>query len=76
MWTLPIVTDNSGHVEAPVSNFEPGDVFPVGTTWIVYKAKDRYENYNECSFFITVEGKLVLINHGRRQFNKNRYLTT
>ncbi|GAA5031541.1 hypothetical protein GCM10011506_20540 [Marivirga lumbricoides] len=36
------------------SNYEPGEIFPIGTTEVVYTAFDEDENIATCSFTITV----------------------
>ncbi|WP_113922614.1 HYR domain-containing protein [Cognataquiflexum aquatile] len=53
-WTAPTATDNSGSIDF-VSNFEPGAVFPVGTTEVTYTATDAEGNQVTCSFKVTVE---------------------
>ncbi|MDP2039609.1 HYR domain-containing protein, partial [Algoriphagus sp.] len=52
-WTEPTATDNSGSVTL-ISNFEPGSVFPVGITEVVYTATDASGNKSTCSFTIKV----------------------
>ncbi|MCS4435325.1 choice-of-anchor tandem repeat GloVer-containing protein [Aquiflexum gelatinilyticum] len=52
-WTAPTANDNSGSVDL-VSNFEPGAVFPVGTTKVTYTATDAAGNQVTCSFDVTV----------------------
>ncbi|WP_373493499.1 HYR domain-containing protein, partial [Aquiflexum sp.] len=52
-WTEPTATDNSGTVNM-TSNFEPGSVFPVGTTEVNYTATDEAGNQSTCSFNVTV----------------------
>ncbi|MCS4435330.1 HYR domain-containing protein [Aquiflexum gelatinilyticum] len=51
--TEPTATDNSGFVDL-VSNFKPGDFFPVGTTRVTYTATDAAGNQATCSFDVTV----------------------
>ncbi|MEB2780124.1 MopE-related protein, partial [Algoriphagus sp. C2-6-M1] len=52
-WTEPTATDNSESVTL-TSNFEPGSVFPVGTTEVTYTAKDAAGNQVTCKFNVTV----------------------
>jgi uncharacterized protein YjdB len=52
-WTAPTASDNSGSVDF-ISNFEPGAVFPVGTTEVTYIATDAAGNQVTCSFDVTV----------------------
>jgi hypothetical protein len=52
-WTAPSATDNSGSVTL-TSNFEPGSIFPVGITQVIYTATDMAGNQSICSFNVTV----------------------
>uniref|UniRef100_UPI002585C7C5 HYR domain-containing protein n=1 Tax=Algoriphagus sp. TaxID=1872435 RepID=UPI002585C7C5 len=52
-WIEPTSTDNSGSVTL-VSNFEPGSIFPVGTSQVVYIATDDAGNQSTCTFNVTV----------------------
>jgi hypothetical protein len=52
-WTAPSATDNSGSVTL-TSNFEPGSIFPVGITQVIYTATDASGNLSTCSFKVTV----------------------
>ena len=52
-WTSPSTTDNSGSVTL-TSNFEPGSIFPVGITQVIYTATDVAGNQSICSFNVTV----------------------
>ncbi|MDN5204999.1 HYR domain-containing protein [Fulvivirgaceae bacterium BMA10] len=53
-WTAPNATDNCT-LDSFASSHNPGDVFPVGTTTVVYKAIDRIGNVSTCSFNVIVE---------------------
>ncbi|TPV33434.1 HYR domain-containing protein [Paucihalobacter ruber] len=57
-WTAPTATDNSGSVTL-TSNFEPGHIFPVGITEVVYTAKDAAGNQSTCKFNVTVNDTQV-----------------
>ncbi|NVJ86007.1 MAG: HYR domain-containing protein, partial [Algoriphagus sp.] len=52
-WIAPIATDNSGSVSL-ISNYEPGSIFPVGTTQVIYTATDGSGNQFTCSFNVIV----------------------
>ena len=52
-WTPPVPNADCGAVLTG-SNFNPGDVFPIGTTTVIYTAEDQTGNQFECSFDITV----------------------
>jgi gliding motility-associated-like protein len=52
-WISPSATDDCSDVNLS-SNFNPGDVFPIGTTQVVYTAEDGSGNISTCSFFVTV----------------------
>ena len=48
--------DNSGFVTL-TSNYQPGDVFPIGKTEVVYSAIDPSGNSATASFVVTVAGR-------------------
>src|SRR5690554_2617874 len=52
-WTEPIATDEC-MLDSLVSNFSPGDIFPIGTTTVTYTAYDANLNTATCSFDVTV----------------------
>ncbi len=52
-WIPPVPNAECGAVLTG-SNFEPGDVFPIGTTTVIYTAEDQTGNMFECSFEVTV----------------------
>lgn len=52
-WTAPTVTDNCGVVSFTGSHAS-GSNFPVGTTEVVYTAKDAAGNFSSCKFTVTV----------------------
>ena len=51
----PPVPDTNCDIISVTSNYEPGDIFPVGTTTVIYTATDGSGNTFECAFDITVE---------------------
>lgn len=53
LWDIPGASDNC-NVASYSGNFEPGTVFPVGTTTITYTATDGVGNTSTCSFNIIV----------------------
>src|SRR5690554_3382159 len=52
-WIEPIATDEC-MLDSLVSNFSPGDIFPIGTTTVTYTAYDANLNTATCSFEVTV----------------------
>lgn len=52
-WTAPTASDNVGVVSF-VSNHNPGDSFPLGSTTVTYTATDAAGNACEASFTVTV----------------------
>ncbi len=52
-WTPPTLMDNCG-IASQTSSNSPGDVFPIGTTTVVYSGDDPAGNSTACSFDITV----------------------
>ncbi len=52
-WTMPTARDNCG-VPIVLSNFQPGQLLPIGTTTVVYLARDTAGNQTECRFVVTV----------------------
>ncbi|SFT63392.1 gliding motility-associated C-terminal domain-containing protein [Lishizhenia tianjinensis] len=55
-WTTPTATDNCGNVTVS-SNYQSGDVFPVGTSLVTYTAVDENGLSSTCSFTVTVEDR-------------------
>ncbi|MFA8432908.1 MAG: HYR domain-containing protein [Marinifilaceae bacterium] len=58
-WTAPTATDNCG-TPTLSSNYNSGDIFPVGTTQVIYTADDGNGKTSTCSFNITVHPELTL----------------
>lgn len=52
-WVAPIATDNCG-VESVTSNHLPGELFPIGTTEVMYTARDLSGNESTTSFTIEI----------------------
>ena len=52
-WAVPTASDNCG-ISTFTSNFNSGDVFPVGTTTVTYTAVDSAGNTATCTFNVTV----------------------
>ena len=52
-WEWPVATDNCG-IESLSGNHEPGEVFPVGLTDVVYTATDSYGNQAYAGFTVAV----------------------
>ena len=59
-WTDPVATDDSNSVTFAKTHF-PGARLPVGTTEILYVARDPSGNTATCRFVITIIGKLSRI---------------
>ena len=57
IWKVPVITDNWGatHV-TQVSNYQPGDVFPIGISTVTYTATDCSGNEQTFSLSITING--------------------
>ncbi len=53
-WDEPNSTDNCG-IASIISNFQSGDLFPIGSTIVTYEVTDSTGNTATCSFEITVE---------------------
>lgn len=58
-WAVPNATDNCQGVTV-ISNFNSGDVFPVGTTTVTYTATDASGNTAACTFSVTVNAPIGL----------------
>jgi len=52
-WTEPVFTDNCSSVTV-TSSHEPGDVFPVGQTEVIYTGVDQAGNSSVCKFNVIV----------------------
>ena len=55
-WAFPTATDNCIFPVNFESSFMPGDTFSIGTTTLVIRAFDNNNNYDTCTFIITVNG--------------------
>ena len=58
-WTTPVATDASGEVTL-TSDYNPGDMFPVGTTTVTYMAVDFTGNTATQTFIVSVVGEYML----------------
>jgi len=54
IWPDVTANDDCDGVLNPTSNFQSGDFFPVGTTFVIYTATDASGNTGTCSFAVTV----------------------
>jgi hypothetical protein len=52
-WTTPTARDNCS-TPLILSNFQPGQLLPIGQTTVVYLARDTSGNQTECRFIVTV----------------------
>ncbi len=57
-WQEPTFEDNC--LFNVTSNYYSGDVFPVGTTTIVYTATDPCGNTTTCTFHVTIEPNVII----------------
>ncbi len=53
-WSPPIATDNCTANPTLTSTHAPNSVFPIGTTTVVYTARDARNNASTCSFTISI----------------------
>ncbi len=59
-YPAPTATDNCGDVTIElVEGLEPGSIFPLGTTAVIYSATDASGNQSDCTFNITVLTDMV-----------------
>ena len=58
-WTIPTATDNCS-TPSVVSNFMSGQTFNLGTTDVIYTARDSANNRTECRFSVTVNQAIPL----------------
>jgi hypothetical protein len=61
-WQLPTATDNCPNVTL-ISSHDSGDIFPIGTTTVVYTATDAAGNSTVDSFKVTVQDTEAPIVH-------------
>ncbi len=57
-WTAPTATDNCTTTPSVTSNLISGATFPIGTTTVIYTAKDTKGNTSTCHFTVTVSKTL------------------
>ena len=53
-WTTPTARDNCTASPLVLSNFQPGQLLPIGVTTVIYVARDTSGNQTECRFLVTV----------------------
>jgi gliding motility-associated-like protein len=53
-WTPPTATDNCTGPVTVTSNYYPGNLFPVGSTTVIYTFTDASGNVSTCSFNVTI----------------------
>ncbi len=61
VWTAPIASDNC--LVSFNSNYNSGDIFPVGVTTVTYTAVDAGGNVATCSFDITIHSLPIITIH-------------
>lgn len=59
-WAPPIAGDDCSTPELTASH-QPGDVFPIGATTVVYTATDVSGNSSTCSFVVSVKSEQTLL---------------
>eukprot|EP00048_Salpingoeca_helianthica_P005614 m.89588 g.89588 ORF g.89588 m.89588 type:complete len:1841 (-) comp13665_c1_seq2:33-5555(-) len=61
-WAVPVATDNAGQAGLVVTGTGlPGEDFSVGTTAVVYTARDAAGNRASCTFFITIQIRTIAV---------------
>ncbi|MBK6264360.1 HYR domain-containing protein [Marivirga sp. S37H4] len=63
-WTEPSVSDNCSTELTATGSHSPGDVFPLGTTEVVYTATDDAGNTSTCTFNVTVTDEAMPVFSG------------
>ena len=58
-WIPPTATDNCGGSVTITSSHQPGDVFPIGSTQVLYTFADANGNSTFCYFYVTVADNTV-----------------
>ncbi|MGJ3234387.1 HYR domain-containing protein [Marivirga sp.] len=53
-WSLPAISDNCNGEISLESDFQSGDIFPLGSTTVTYTATDETGNSSNCSFEVIV----------------------
>ena len=56
VWTPPSATDNSGMVNL-TSTHNPGALFDIGTSTVIYTSTDSSSNTVTCTFNVIITGK-------------------
>jgi len=69
-WVAPTASDNCS-IASLISNYNSGDVFPLGTTTVNYVATDISGNTSSCSFTVTVVATPLVISHVTSIYNGN-----
>ena len=70
LWTPPTSNDNCG-VATTNSTFDPGDIFPQGSTVVSYTVTDVNGNTSNCSFIVTVTSDLAATGTSTDELNGN-----
>ena len=56
-WDPPVVANNTSHFTV-TSDYQPGDIFPIGSHVVTYTAVDSSGNQVSVSFSVIVSGKI------------------
>lgn len=59
MWMEPSVIDEEGLPITVSTNYQPGDLFPIGSTTVMYSFSDYSGNRAFCSFDVIVHGEYL-----------------
>ena len=59
MFIKPSAADTSGNVTLVKHDYNPGDVFPIGSTVVEYVFADDSGNTASCSFIVVVHELLI-----------------
>lgn len=69
-WIAPSASDNCTVISL-TSNFNSGDIFPLGSTVVTYTATDNSGNISTCSFTVTVVPTPLVISFATSNYNGN-----
>jgi len=53
-WPTPLVDDNCAGAMITSNTHNPGDIFPLGFTYVTYTAEDAYGNTATCTFYVHI----------------------
>ena len=53
-WDTPVVNDNCSGATITSATHSPGDIFPLGYTFVTYTAEDIFGNTATCTFYVHI----------------------